>query len=89
MKKGMTSDDEFTQRLAEFAFSEKEARVYFQLLKYGPQPAAIVAKHLNTYREDVHRTLRQLVKKGMTCQSLSKPALHAATPLEDALDAVR
>jgi len=84
----MTSDDEFTQRLTEFACSEKEARVYFQLLKYGPQPAAAVAKRLNTYREDVHRTLSQLVKKGMTCQSLSKPAIHAAMPLEDALDAV-
>jgi hypothetical protein len=42
----MTSDDEFIQRLTEFALSEKGARVYFQLLKYGPQPAAVVAKRL-------------------------------------------
>ena len=82
------SNDEFTQLLTEFALSRKEAQVYFQLLKYGPQPAAVIAKHLKTYREDVHRTLRQLVKKGMTCQSLSKPVVHAAMPLEDALDAV-
>lgn len=85
---GMTSDDEFIQRVTEFALSEKEARVYFQLLKYGPQPAAIIAKRLKTHREDVHRTLRLLVKKGMTRQSLSKPAVHAAMPLEDALDTV-
>lgn len=83
----MASDDEFTQRLTEFALSQKEARVYFQLLKYGPQPAAVVTKRLETYREDVNRTLRQLVKKGIACQSLSKPAVYAAMPLEDALDA--
>jgi len=83
----MTSDDLFIQKLTEFTLSEKEAGVYFQLLKYGPQPAAVVAKRLKTYREDVHRTLRYLAKKGMTCQSLSKPAVHAAMPLKDALDA--
>src|SRR5665811_10639 len=33
------------------------------------------------------RQLRQLVKKGIACQSLSKPAVYAAMPLEDALDA--
>jgi HTH-type transcriptional regulator, sugar sensing transcriptional regulator len=84
----MKSDDEFTQRLTEFALSEKEARVYLQLLKCGPQPAVIIAKRLKTHRVDVHRTLRLLVKKGMTRQSLSKPAVHAAMPLKDALDAV-
>jgi sugar-specific transcriptional regulator TrmB len=83
----MSNDDPFIQRLTEFALSEKEAGVYLQLLKYGPQPAAVVAKRLKTYREDVHRTLRHLAKKGMTCQSLSKPAVHAAMPLKDALDA--
>jgi sugar-specific transcriptional regulator TrmB len=84
----MTSNDEFTQRLTEFALSEKEARAYFQLLKYGPQPAAVVAKHLKAHREDVHRTLRQLSKKGMTRQSLSKPTVHAAMPVKDALETI-
>lgn len=83
----MTSDAEFIQRLTEFALSEKEARVYFQLLKYGPQPVAVVAKRLQTHREDVRRTLTRLGKKSMTYQSLSKPAVHVAMPLEDALDA--
>jgi len=83
----MPSSDEFVELLTEFDLSRKEARVFLQLLKYGPQPAAVIAQELKTYREDVHRTLRQLLNKGLTHQSLSKPVVHAAKPLKDALDA--
>jgi hypothetical protein len=34
----MTTDDEFTSHLADFGLSEKEARTYLHLLKYGPKP---------------------------------------------------
>ncbi len=83
----MSGSDEFVELLTEFDLSRKEGRVFFQLLKYGPQPAVVIAQQMKTYREDVHRTLRQLLKKGLTHQSLSKPVVHAAKPLSDALDA--
>jgi predicted transcriptional regulator len=61
----MTEDDNFILRLMRFGLNEKEAQVYFHLLKYGPKTPSPLAKSLKTYREDVHRTLASLIEKGM------------------------
>jgi len=69
----MTTDEEFTSHLTGFGLSEKEARTYLHLLKYGPKTPSPLAKSLKTYREDVHRTLTRLIEKGMVRPSLDSP----------------
>jgi sugar-specific transcriptional regulator TrmB len=84
----MTTDDEFTSHLTDFGLSEKEARTYLHLLKYGPKTPPL-AKSLKTYREDVHRTLTSLIEKGMVRPSLDSPTVYAAVDLDAALDSAR
>jgi len=83
----MADDSEFITRLIGFGVSEKEAQLYYHLLKYGPKPPSLLAKSLKTYREDVYRTLNGLVDKGMVNPSLDSPTVYAAVELEIALDA--
>ena len=81
----MTTDDEFTRRLIGFGLSEKEAQLYLHLLKYGPKTPSPLAKSLQTYREDVHRTLTSLIEKDMVRPSLDSPTVYAAIDLDTAL----
>lgn len=81
----MTTDDEFTRRLIGFGLSEKEAQLYLHLLKYGPKTPSPLSKSLQTYREDVHRTLTSLIEKGMVRPSLDSPTVYAAIDLDTAL----
>jgi HTH-type transcriptional regulator, sugar sensing transcriptional regulator len=80
-------DDEaaFITRLISFGLSEKEAKIYLHLLKYGPKTPSPLAKSLNTYREDVHRTLTSLIERGMVHPSLESPTIYAAVDLDTAL----
>jgi sugar-specific transcriptional regulator TrmB len=77
----------FVTRLIGFGLSEKEARTYLYLLKYGPKTPSPLAKSLKTYREDVHRTLTSLIDKGMVRPSLDAPTIYTAVDLETALGA--
>ena len=81
-----TTDDDFITRLIGFGLSEKEARTYLYLLKYGPKTPSPLAKSLKTYREDVHRTLTSLIDKGMVRPSLDSPTIYAAVDLDNALE---
>jgi sugar-specific transcriptional regulator TrmB len=84
----MYSEETFIARLIGFGLSEKEARLYFHLLKYGPKTTAPLTKSLKTYREDVHRTLTALIERGMVNPSLGVPTFYAAVDLEKALESV-
>jgi sugar-specific transcriptional regulator TrmB len=83
----MDDEAEFIARLIGFGLSEKEARTYLYLLKYGPKTPSPLAKSLKTYREDIHRTLTALMEKGMVRPSLDSPTIYAAVDLDAALDA--
>jgi len=82
----MADDSEFITRLIGFGLSEKEAQLYYHLLKYGPKSPSLLAKSRKTYREDVYRTLTGLIDKGMVNPSLDSPTVYAAVELETALD---
>lgn len=82
----MTTDDEFAHRLIGFGLSEKEARVYLHLIKYGPNTQSRLAKALKTYREDVRRTLNSLIGKSMVRPSLDGSAVDTAVDLDAALE---
>ena len=81
----MTTDDEFTNRLIGFGLSEKEAQTYLHLLTCGPKTPSPLAKSLQTYREDVHRTLSSLIEHGMVTSVTRSPTVYTAVDLETAL----
>ncbi len=83
----MAGEDDFIARLIGFGLTEKEAQCYFYLLKYGPKTPSPLAKALRTYREDMHRTLNNLIDKGMVRPSLGSPTVYTAVELETALEA--
>lgn len=82
----MVGNDEFTRHLMSFGLTEKEAQCYFYLLKYGPKTPGPLAKGLDTYREDTHRTLKSLIEKGMVRPSTDMPTVYTAVELETALE---
>ncbi len=82
----MPEDSEFITKLIGFGLSEKEARLYLHLLKYGPKPPSLLAKSLKTYREDIYRTLQGLIDKGVVNPSLETPTVYAAVELDIALE---
>ncbi len=69
-----------------FRLSEKEARTYLYLLKYGPKTPSPLTKSLKTYREDVHRTLTSLIDKEMVRPSLDSLTIYAAIDLDTTLE---
>ena len=82
----MTDEDEFITHLLSFGLTEKEAQLYFFLLRYGPKTPSPLAKSVHTYREDVVRTLQSLIDKGMVRPSLDSPTLYTAVELDTALE---
>ena len=82
----MVDDSEFITKLIGFGLSEKEARLYLHLLRVQGQSLRPCSQNRSRrYREDVHRTLTDLIDKGMVKPSLEAPTVYTAVDLEVAL----
>lgn len=79
-------EEGFIARLRPFGLNEKEARVYFCLLKHGARNVAQLTESTNGHRVGVYRILESLTHKGFVETSFSKPRIFAAVPLNIALN---
>ena len=84
----MEIDSELVKSLSVFGLSDKSARLYLILLKYGPKTLMELIKLTDSYRQDVQRNLEQLSDNGLVEISLAKPTTYIAVPIKAALNAV-
>ncbi|MGB8312617.1 MAG: helix-turn-helix domain-containing protein [Halobacteriota archaeon] len=82
----MEQNAELIRKLSLFGPSEKGAQLYLNLLKYGPKTSGELAKSLDSYRVEVYRLLEKLTKIGLIEESLTKPVIFTAVPVEQALN---
>jgi sugar-specific transcriptional regulator TrmB len=52
-------------QLSQIGLTEKETRVYIELLKWGPQPVSVIAKKAKLNRSSSYELLTSLEKKGI------------------------
>jgi len=81
-------DSELVTSLSAFGLSDKLARLYLILLKYGPKTLMELIKLTDSYRQDVQRNLEQLSDNGLIEISLAKPTAYTAVPIKAAFNAV-
>ncbi len=81
-------EEGFISRLVRFGLNEKEALVYFCLLKHGAKNVAQLTALTKGYRVAIYRVLESLTEKGLIEVSISKPRVFAAVPLSTALDLI-
>ncbi len=53
------------ETLQKIGFSEKEAKVYMQLIRLGPQPASVIAQKSEINRTTTYDIIESLTKKGL------------------------
>ena len=82
----MEQNAELIRKLTLFGLSEKGAQLYLILLKYGPKTSGELAKSLDSYRVEVYRLLSKLTEIGLIEESLTKPIIFTAVPVEQALN---
>ncbi len=72
--------------LTSLGLKQTDAEVYVSLTKSGSQKAADIAETLETYKRQIHRSLRNLQAKGMVNASPERPAQFTAISFEKVLD---
>ncbi len=84
----MEINSELVKSLSVFGLSDKSAKLYLILLKYGPKTLIELIKLTDSYRQDVQRSMEQLSHSGLIEISLAKPTTYTAVPIKTALNAV-
>jgi len=77
-----------TKDLINFGLSNREARIYLHLARFGPKKANKVSEDLNTHRTDTYHTLTSLQNKGIVYATLERPISFIALPLEKAIEKI-
>jgi sugar-specific transcriptional regulator TrmB len=63
-----------------------DAEVYVYLAQSNPQKARDIAEALETYKQQLYRSLRKLQRKGMVSASQERPARFSAVSFDKVLD---
>lgn len=72
--------------LSEYGLTTNEAKVFIQLLKFGPITASEIGRFLGISRTEVYNILASLQNKGIIEASLDRPSKFSAIGFEKALD---
>lgn len=64
------------KKLQELGFSEKEARIYIELVQLGPQPVSVIARRAQINRTTAYDILESLSKKGLIRSTKKKSATY-------------
>jgi len=72
--------------LRDFGATEKEAEVYIFLAKRGAQKTSYISKQLKKNKGIVHRSLKNLQKKGLVEATLEHPTRFIAVQFEKLID---
>jgi len=72
-------------KLAEYGFTEEEAKVYVFLTAMGPTPARAVARRFGVNRMRAYRTLKALEERGLIQRVMGRPVRYASAPPADVL----
>lgn len=84
--RGGLSQEKAFKTLEGLGFTEQDARVYFFLVKRGPQKAGDIAKSLKMPKQTVYFVINGLQREGIVTSTVEHPARFAAVPFEEALD---
>lgn len=87
----MDGDDDSLQsserisQLYRYGLSPLQARIFVDLMKYGPSKAKDLTKRLGLNRVDVYRILNALKKRGLLEVTVQSPLVFAAVPPNQAV----
>ncbi|MGQ9596083.1 MAG: TrmB family transcriptional regulator [Thermoproteota archaeon] len=72
--------------LSEYGLTTNEAKVFIQLLKFGPITSSEIGRFLGISRTEVYNILASLQNKGIIEASLDRPSKFSTIGFEKALD---
>ncbi len=74
--------------LVSLGLTEVDAEIYLLLATEGPQKGRNLAEVLKLYKQQLYRSLKRLLKKGVINATLERPTRFSAVPLEKFLDSL-
>ena len=80
------SKEWIVKTLERLGLRHKDAEVYVYLAQNCPQKARDLAEALETYKQQLYRSLRKLQHKGLVTASQDHPALFSAVSFDKILD---
>jgi len=73
-------------KLAEFGFTENQAKVYLCIAQSGKTYVTKISKYILLHRQDIYKLLPKLEKMELITRTLDKPVMIEALPIEKALE---
>jgi len=80
------SQEEILKTLIGFGLSRLDSDIYLFIAKKGLVKASDITKGLNTQKQPLYRSLKNLQSKGIVTATLERPARFAAVPFDKVVD---
>ena len=77
--------DRIFKALLKLELSKTDARVYIYLATKGPTKASVISNNLEMNKQQLYRSLKNLMVKKIIKSNLEHPAIFTAVPFEKAL----